>query len=194
VATSLPHPTLLAAATPGLSAAERALFKAALMLTGSLLLALSAKVQLPFWPVPMTLQSFAVIALALAFGWRLGVLTVLLYLAEGAAGMQVFATGSGPAYVAGPTGGYLLGFVVAALACGWLAERGWARDAWRGAAAMAIGHAFIFLFGWAWLALLVGPFKAYVLGVEPFYAATVAKTLLGLVTLPLAWKLLDRLT
>jgi biotin transport system substrate-specific component len=192
MATSLPQPTLLAVATHNLSAVERALFRATLVVAGTLLLALSAKLQLPFWPVPMTMQSFAVIALAMAFGWRLGVFTVLAYLAEGAAGMQVFAAGSGPAYLAGPTGGYLAGFVASAFACGRLAERGWGRDPWRGAAAMAIGHALIFLLGWAWLAVLVGPAKAYAAGVEPFYAATLAKTLLGLVTLPLAWRVLKK--
>ena len=193
MATSLPQPTLLAAATPDLTGAERALFRATLVVAGTLALALSAKLQVPFWPVPMTMQSFVVLALAMAFGWRLGALTVLLYLAEGAIGMQVFANGSGLAYMAGPTGGYLAGFVVASVLCGWLAERGWGRDPWRGAAAMAIGHALIFSFGWAWLAALVGPVKAYAAGVEPFYAATAAKTLLGLVTLPLAWKIFVRM-
>src|SRR5690606_16484525 len=96
---------------------------------GSLLLTLSAKINVPFYPVPMTMQTFAVLLIGAAFGWRLGTATVLLYLAQGAAGLPVFAgtpeKGIGLLYLMGPTGGYLVGFAVAAAVVGWLAERGW---------------------------------------------------------------------
>ena len=90
---------------------------AALAVLGSALFALSAKIQVPFWPVPMTMQTYVVLALAAAFGARLGAATVALYLAEGAAGLPVFANVStGITYMMGPTGGYLAGFLAAALA------------------------------------------------------------------------------
>ena len=173
------------------------LLRAALLcLLGSALLTLSAKVQVPFWPVPMTMQTYAVLVIAAMFGSRLGVATVLLYLAQGAAGLPVFAgtpeKGLGLAYMMGPTGGYLVGFIVAAWIVGLLAERGWDRSIVRLFAAMALGHFVIFGFGIAWLAQLVGAEKAWMLGVAPFYAATVFKTALGAVTLPAAWALIDR--
>jgi biotin transport system substrate-specific component len=187
------QPTLLDVLSPRLSRPAAAGRDVALAITGSLLLTLSAKLQIPFWPVPMTMQTFVVLVLGTAFGWRLGAATVALYLLEGALGLPVFAgtpeRGIGLAYMMGPTGGYLAGFLAAAVLCGRLAERGWDRDPWRTALAMTIGHLLILFCGWAWLATLIGTHKAYVAGVEPFYAATVAKTLLAVVALPLAWKL-----
>ena len=163
---------------------------------GSLALWASAKIQVPFWPVPMTMQTFVVLALAAALGPRLGVATVMLYLAQGAAGLPVFAgtpeKGLGLAYMAGPTGGYLAGFVVAALVVGWLAERGFDRTIPRMLAAAVLGHAIIFALGWGWLAVLVGPEKAFALGVVPFYAATAAKTALAALVLPAIWQLARR--
>src|ERR1700757_150507 len=109
-------------------AASRARF-AALAVLGTLALAVSAKVQVPFYPVPMTLQTLVVLILGAAFGARLAGATVALYLLEGLIGLPVFAGDiAGPAYMAGPTGGYLIGFLVAAVAIGFLAERGWDRS------------------------------------------------------------------
>lgn len=190
------YPTLLNALSPRLEGNALASRNVLLALAGSLALTLSAKLQIPFWPVPMTLQTFVVLVIGMAFGWRLGALTVALYLAEGALGLPVFAgtpeRGIGLAYMAGPTGGYLVGFVAGAALCGFLAERGWDRSVWRTAAAMAAGDVLILALGWAWLSVLIGPAKAYALGVVPFYAATVAKTLLAMAALPLAWKLAGR--
>jgi biotin transport system substrate-specific component len=187
------QPTLLQVLSPSLSRPAAAGRDVALAIAGSLLLTLSAKLQIPFWPVPMTMQTFVVLVLGTAFGWRLGAATVALYLLQGALGLPVFAgtpeRGIGLAYMAGPTGGYLAGFLAAAVLCGRLAERGWDRNVWRTALAMTIGHVLILFLGWAWLAVLIGPQKAYLTGVAPFYAATVAKTLLAVVALPLAWKL-----
>ena len=169
--------------------AQAALRAVVLALTGSLLLALSAKVQVPFWPVPMTMQTFVVLMLGAAYGWRLGGATVLLYLAEGAMGMPVFAgspeKGIGFAYMMGPTGGYLAGFVVAAVATGWLVERGWGRSLLALTAAMLIGHALILGLGVTWLAtaLGLGWTKAVAVGLTPFWAATALKTALAVAAL-----------
>ncbi|MEZ5845034.1 MAG: biotin transporter BioY [Hyphomicrobiaceae bacterium] len=168
----------------------------AIAVVGSLMLALSAKVQVPFWPVPMTMQTLVVLVLGAALGARLGAATVLVYLAEGAMGLPVFAgtpeKGIGLAYMFGPTGGYLVGFVLAAFLVGWLAERGWDRSVLRLFAAMTLGHVVILALGFAWLAGLIGIEKAWLLGVVPFIAATVLKTALGALALPAAWKSIAR--
>jgi biotin transport system substrate-specific component len=189
----LTHPTLLDTLWPQ-AAGRRAWRNLALSLVGTLALTVSAKLQIPFWPVPLTMQTFVVLVIGAAFGWRLGTATLLLYLAEGAAGLPVFAgtpaRGVGLAYMSGPTGGYLVGFVVGAALCGWLAERGWDRSVWLTALALGLGHVLVLFCGWAWLAILVGPQKAYVAGVAPFYAATLLKTALAMAVLPLSWRLL----
>jgi len=163
--------------------AQAALRAVVLCLFGSLLLALSAKVQVPFWPVPMTMQTFVVLVLGAAYGWRLGLATVLLYLAEGAAGLPVFAgspeRGIGLAYMVGPTGGYLLGFALSALATGWMVERGWGKGLLGLTLAMLIGHALILAPGVAWLAMAIGWSKAVAVGLTPFWAATALKTALA---------------
>lgn len=173
---------------------KRLVRNAALAFGGALLLALSAKVQVPFPPVPMTLQTLAVLVLGAAFGARLAAATVALYLAEGLLGLPVFAgAAAGPLYMAGPTGGFLVGFLVAAALVGFLAERGWDRSALRLVVAMTLGHAVIFAFGFAWLAILIGPAKAFAVGVAPFALATVVKTLLAAALVGAAWQGVERL-
>ncbi len=174
--------------------ASRLARNAALAVGAALALTLSAKVQVPFYPVPMTLQTLVVLVVGAAFGARLAAATVALYLAEGLLGLPVFAGAvAGPAYMAGPTGGYLAGFFVAAALVGWLAERGWDRS-WPGLiAAMTLGHALIFTLGFAWLAVLIGPAKAFALGVAPFALASVVKTLLACALVRAAWGAVERL-
>ena len=120
-----------------------------LALLGTVLLTASAKIQVPFYPVPMSMQTFVVLALGMAYGWRLGGATMLLYLAEGAAGLPVFAgtpeKGIGLAYIMGPTGGYLVGFVFAAVLVGWLAERGRDRNPVTTAIAVVAGTIGLYL-------------------------------------------------
>lgn len=177
----------------GLEGRHSLLRDAAIVLGAAGLLALSAKVQVPFYPVPMTLQSLVILVVGAAFGWRMGVATVLAYLAEGAAGIPVFAgAGAGPAYMMGPTGGYLAGFVLAAGVTGFLAERGYTKGVLSTLAVMALGHVLIFVPGYLWLTALFGAEKAYAIGVAPFYAATVLKTALGAAMLPAAWWALER--
>jgi len=182
------RPTLAATLWPQ-EAASRTARIAALVIGGALALAISAKAQVPFTPVPLTLQTLIVLTLGAAYGARLAAVTVLLYLAEGAMGLQVFAgLGAGPAYMAGPTGGYLAGFLLAAALVGWLAERGWDRSLGLLLAAMTLGHLVIFACGYAWLAGLMQPDRAWAVGVEPFLAATLVKTLLAWALVAAAWR------
>ena len=169
-----------------------------LAVAGSLLLTLSAKVQIPFYPVPLTMQTFVVLILGVAYGWKLGAMTLLLYLAEGALGLPVFAgtpeKGIGIAYMTGPTGGYLLGFVVAAAACGWLAEKGWDRHPISTFAAMLIGNLIIYAFGLLWLGALLGWDKPLLQwGMYPFLFGDLLKIALAMVVLPGAWQAIKKI-
>ena len=168
-----------------------------LVAIGALLLVLSAKVQIPLWPVPMTMQTYVVLVLAMAYGTRLGAMTVGVYLLAGALGLPVFAgtpeKGVGLPYMLGPTGGYLIGFMLATLLLGRLAARGWDRRMWTSLLAMGSAHVLILACGAAWLAGLIGWERAIAAGVTPFILATVLKTVLAGVTLPIAWKWVRRL-
>ncbi|MFQ5429663.1 MAG: biotin transporter BioY [Phycisphaerae bacterium] len=159
-----------------------------LILTGSMLLAACAKVQVP-GPVPFTMQTFAVVFLGAMLGGRRGGLCMILYLLEGMVGLPVFAGAvAGPAYFAGPTGGYLFGFVPAAFLVGRLAERGWDRRFLAALAAMVLGSVVILAAGFAWLAVLSGPRVALAVGVVPFLPGAVLKALLAAAVLPAGWK------
>src|SRR5215475_1156537 len=133
---------------------------AALALGGTVLLWLSAKIQIPLYPVPVTMQTLVVLVLGIAYGWRLGAATMILYLLEGAVGLPVFAggwsEGGGFHLLYGPTGGYLAGFVVAAAVCGRLAQQGWDRQIITAAGAMIIGNLIIYALGLTWLTLQIG--------------------------------------
>jgi biotin transport system substrate-specific component len=169
--------------------------RAALVVLGILLLALSAKVNLPLPYVPMTLQTLVVLMIGAAYGWRVGVATVVAYLAAGALGLPVFAgTSGGLKPLVGPTGGFLFGFVIAAFTTGWFSERGWDGSVVRLFVAMAIGHAAILAMGFAWLALGIGlgPAKAWSVGIAPFVAGAVVKSLLGAVIVPILRGWADR--
>src|SRR5690606_15992651 len=139
------------------------------------LLALAARITVPFWPVPMTLQVLAVFLVGAAYGRNLAVATLLLYLAQGAVGLPVFATGSGLAYLAGPTGGYLVGFVFAAGIAGWAADRGYDGSPLKLFGAMLVGELVILGLGAAWLAVLLGADKAIAYGVGPFIVTDLVK-------------------
>lgn len=162
-----------------------------LVLLGSALIALSARaaIPLPFSPVPITGQTFAVLLVGAALGrWR-GAAAVLAYLAEGAAGLPVFAgVSAGPATLVGPTGGYLFGFVPAAWLCGYLAERGWDRSVVGTLAAMVLGNVVIFAVALPWLARFTGAANVWALGFWPFIPGDVVKMALAAAALPLAWK------
>lgn len=189
--TTITHRTLAGALWPA-TEGNRLLRGLLLTVLGSVLLVVSAKIQVPFWPVPMTLQTGVVVLLGAALGWRLAGSAVLLYLAQGALGLPVFAGGAGPAYLLGPTGGYLVGFLVAAVAVGWLVERGWSRTLASSAAALLLGDLLIFACGLGWLSLLVGLEQALAAGLLPFLAGEAVKIALAACLLPYAWKLLSR--
>jgi biotin transport system substrate-specific component len=157
-----------------------ALRVAALLAFGTALLTLSAKIQVPFYPVPMTMQTFLVLVLGAVYGWRLAGATVALYLLEGAAGLPVFAGPiAGPAYLMGPTGGFLIGFLPAAMAAGAMAGHGFARSLLGSLATMTAGHAIIFAFGIGWLSTAMPFAGAWAVGFMPFLAATALKTALA---------------
>ena len=171
-------------------------YDAALVIGGSLFIALCAQIAipLPFSPVPITGQTLAVLVVGVLLGSRRGSMSVLAYLIEGALGLPVFAP-DGPAGLArllGPTGGYLIGFAIAAHATGWLAERGWDRKAATALLAMLLGNAIIYVCGLTWLGGFVGIEKALSLGLYPFIVGDLVKLGLASASLPLGWKLLGK--
>jgi len=176
---------------------SRAYARPLLVVAGVLLLTVSAKLQIPLWPVPMTMQTYVILVIGMAYGTSLGVLTVGAYLVAGAVGLPVFAgtpgKGIGLAYMVGPTGGYLLGFMLATFLLGKLAEKGWDRRMGSSLVAMTMAHLLILVCGAAWLAVLLGWERAIAVGVTPFITATIIKTILAGFTLPVAWRWVRRL-
>ncbi len=178
--------------TPG-NAALRYAWYALLAVAGTMVLTFAAKTQVPFWPVPMTLQTLAVFAIGAAYGMRLGVATLVLYLAQGAMGFPVFAgtpeKGIGLAYMAGPTGGYLLGFVVMAAIAGWAADRGWSRNPLKLGAAMLVGESIMLVLGALWIGYLFGAEKMIAWGIGPFIVTDLVKLALAAMLVPALWSL-----
>jgi biotin transport system substrate-specific component len=160
----------------------------ALALAGVALLALSARViiPLPFTPVPVTGQTFAVLLIAAAYGARRGLATIALYILAGIAGLPVFAAIPGAASY-----GYIAGFALAALVVGWLAERGWDRTLLRSILAMLAGEAVIYLCGLVWLARFVGWGDVIALGLAPFIVGDALKLLAAALLLPVAWRVVS---
>lgn len=174
------------------SPARRLAVEILLVLGGSLLVALSARVRidLPFTPTPITGQTFAVLLTGAALGARRGALSLAAYLAQGALGLPVFSGGACCINVlAGPNGGYLLSYPLAAGVTGWLADRGWDRKAGTAALAMLAGNVVIYLVGLPWLAAFVGG-NAVVAGLLPFIPGDILKLILATVSLPTAWKVI----
>eukprot|EP01037_Dinobryon_pediforme_P006976 gene6976-biopygen4452 len=150
------------------------------VLIGSAALALSAQMTVPMYPVPMTMQTFAVIMIGALCGARLATEIVIAYLLEGAVGLPVFAGGAtGIASIIGNTGGYLVGFLPAAALIGWFADRGWNANNFKLALSLSLGHLIIFVPGVAWLAGFVGLSAAFTFGFVPFILGTVLKTALA---------------
>lgn len=160
-------------------------WRLAVVFAGTLFLTLSSYVVVPMYPVPTTMQTFAVMVVGAVYGWRLGAITILAWLAEAAAGLPVLAGGAGGlAHFAGPTAGYLLAFPIAGALVGWLAERGWNGHRFGLAlAAMLLGAATCLAIGFAWLSILIGSEKAFALGVAPFLIGAAAKAVLAAATL-----------
>lgn len=179
--TGIASPAIQASFSPLRPETRSLAWRAAAVLAGTLLLALSSHVTVPMVPVPMTMQTFAVCLVGALYGWRLGAVTILAWLAEGAAGLPVLAGGaSGVQHFFGPTGGYLLAFPVAGALVGWLAERGWnGSRVWLAFAGQLLGNALCLVLGAAWLATMIGLEQAIVLGVIPFVLGGILKSALG---------------
>ena len=167
-----------------------------LAIVGTLLLTVSAKTKVVLGPVDISMQTLAVLLIAAAFGLRLGVATLLLYMAEGAMGFPVFQgtpeKGLGIAYMLGSTGGYLAGFVVMAAIVGWAADRGWDRNPVKLFGAMLVAEAIMMAMGFAWLAQLIGTEKAWQFGVVPFVVGDLIKVALAASLVPAVWPLLSK--
>ncbi|MCC6006843.1 MAG: biotin transporter BioY [Rhodobacteraceae bacterium] len=166
----------------------------ALVLAGSWLVAASAQVSVPMYPVPMTLQTLAISLIGLTYGARLAGVTLVAYLLQGAAGLPFFAGGHGGLpYMFGPTGGFLLGFVAMAFATGWLVERGLDRGFWRLFVAALVPALLLFVPGVAWL-WAITPLSletAIMAGAVPFQLGGLVKSAIAALIVVGGWKALE---
>jgi biotin transport system substrate-specific component len=188
----------------------RLLANLATVVLGSLLLTLSAKISVPVMPVPVTLQTFAVAALAAGFGWRIGVATVALYLLEGLAGLPVFATGGGLDYVFRPSFGFLLGYLPMAYIIGRATDLGASGKVVVLFLTMLVADAVVFVFGFSWLLVVVNMIvagggaapswldasnlvgSAFDGAIKPFILWDALKMAFAAVTVAGAWRLLPK--
>jgi biotin transport system substrate-specific component len=150
-------------------------------LLGTAILTLSSYIQVPMFPVPMTMQTLAVTMIGAAFGWRLGAATVLAWLAEAAIGLPVLV----PDASLPVTAGYLFAFPIMAALTGYLAERGWNRHLALAFLSMLAGNALCLALGGAWLAVMIGPEKAFLFGAAPFVLGGIVKSAIGATALNL---------
>ena len=165
------------------------LFSIITVFLGSLLLIASAKIKVPLYPVPMTLQPMAVLMIAMLFGRKLATFTVGLYIFKGIIGLPVFAFGGGLMYLMGPTGGFILGFFVSAFIVGYLADSGWGKKVSLSIISMLIGMVVIYSLGIFQLAILKGFNFALLKGFYPFLLGDFYKLLLAGITIPYIWKI-----
>jgi biotin transport system substrate-specific component len=189
-----PNTTLLDHIWPATSQSMAILRAILLTVFGSLVVAIAAQLSVPMLPVPMTLQTLAVLAVGGALGWRLGIATLALYALEGAIGLPVFAEmKAGLPVLLGPTGGYIIGFIIAAGLVGYLAEKGWDRNAFTMFAATLLGGAILYVPGLAWLYMFVGNLSDTLAGgLTPFIIGDIVKALLAAIAFPAAWLLTHR--
>lgn len=185
--------TLVNAAWPEGQAGANALRAIALIIFGSLLMTVGAKVQVPFYPVPTTMQTFSLMLIIATFGSRLALGTVGLYLAQGFVGVPVFAyAAAGPAYFAGTTGGYLVGFLVAAAVGGWLIEKWGGRGVFRTAGILLISLAIVYACGLIWLSALIGVPAALQYGFVHVILGDVVKLALAVAVVAAGWQMVKR--
>ena len=166
-----------------------------LVVGASALIAISAQVAipLPFTPVPLTLQPLAVILIGVVLGSTRGAAAAVLYLLEGASGLPVGAQGhGGMPWILGPTAGFLFSYPFAAWVAGFVSERGWGSSIVRAVTGMLLALGVIYLGGWSWLAIQLGPSVAFTGGVVPFVLADIVKVAIGAALLPKAQELIAR--
>ena len=167
----------------------------ALIVAGAALTAISAQIAVPLWPVPVTGQTLAVLLVGVTLGAVRGGISMVLYALLGIVGLPVFSdSSSGWSIVAGPTGGYIIGFIFAAILTGWLAQREWDRKLLRAFVAFLVGSVVTFAFGLPWLATYLGAVGApndlnsvLTAGLYPFILGGVIKSILGAAIISLAW-------
>jgi biotin transport system substrate-specific component len=203
MAVTLTTPNTILGVLEPKSQATRLISNIVIVLLGSVLITLAAKINVPTWPVPVTLQSFAIAALAAAFGARIGTATVALYLLEGAAGLPVFAGATaGVPYLLGPTGGFLLGFLPMAFIIGLAADRGASGKPVALFVAMLAGEAVLFALGFLWLVTLGAGASwldasnllgsGFAKAVQPFLVWDALKMLFAALTVTGVWALAKR--
>jgi biotin transport system substrate-specific component len=192
------------------SGAMRTAMQLGTIVLGTLVLWAAAKLNVPYLPVPVTLQSLAVAAIAAAFGWRIGVATLVLYLAEGLSGLPVFAYGGGLGYVFSPTFGFILGWIPMAFIIGYAADRGLSKRPVGLFGAMVAGNAVSFAFGFAWLIVVANLIvtsggelpkwidatnvvgTAWKVAVEPFIVWDILKMAFAALTVAGLWRAVRR--
>ncbi|MES0136056.1 biotin transporter BioY [Mesorhizobium sp. M0016] len=164
-------------------------WQVAAVVLGTLFLALLSQIEVPMVPVPVTMQTFAVTLVGALYGWRLGAMTIIAWLAEGAVGFPVLSGGAaGASYFVGATGGYLFAFPLVGALVGWLAERGWnGNRVLLAFAGMVLGNLACLVLGTAWLAVMIGLEQAIAFGFLPFLVGGLLKSALGAATLKLFW-------
>lgn len=157
------------------------------VVVGSLFLALCSWIEVPMIPVPINMQTFGVALVGALYGWRLGAITIIAWLAQAAVGMPVLSGGAAGAYhFVGPTAGYLFAFPLVGALTGWLAEQGWnGKRPVLAFMSMLLGNAVCLALGATWLAIVIGLEQAIVHGVTPFLVGAVLKSALGAATLAL---------
>ena len=162
-----------------------------LVLGGAVLTFAGAQISIPWQPVPFTLQTLSVMLCGLTLGSRKGLLSQLLYVGVGAAGIPVFAEGKfGLQTTFGSTGGYILSFLIVSALLGKLSELGWTQNVWKTAAAMLVGSVINLGLGAIWLSTFIGGPNALLHGVVPFLIPEAMKAAVVILALPSAWKLL----
>ena len=161
-------------------------------IVGSILLAISSKIQIPLTPVPVTLQTLVLLVMSMLVGWRGALGATLLYLFQGAIGLPVFAHGAGLVYLLGPTGGYLFGFIVASIVVGFLAEKGWDKSIILTFVTLTIGTLSIYFCGVLWLAQLKDFNTAIVFGLLPFITPDILKICLGTCMIRACWEIKEK--
>ena len=174
---------------PHLSGAAAVARKVALSVAALALLIISGKLSVfTAAGVPFTMQTYAIVLLPMILGGSVAMAAILSYLGLALLGAPVLAGGGGVAYVFGPTGGFLLGFVAATAVIAQLAHRGWDKSLLQALIAMSFGLVIIFASGFVWLSTLIGPAKAWALGVMPFILGDLLKIALAAVSLNLFWR------